>query len=212
MLEIFSFSMKYPRDFYDSSIKNFRTTLLLALQFDLAWKIEIYMDLIFASTDGAARRAGISPLMRFNISLDKENSPGRAWKSLTLFPGFLHRSRIIATSQIRDAQTLSFLRSRGYTLHVLKPSVSQPWLVIPPMSSGWSRSSLTNRKNVTLLRRHMAGIQEPKRVVATVLLYITRWMLSKWSKEPRLRTRKFIHALMHMCIAVDKPDRNRWNR
>lgn len=210
MLEIFSFSTKYPRDFYDLSIKNFSTTLLLALQFDLAWKIEIYMDLIFASTDGAARRAGISPLMRFNIWLDKENSSGRAWKSLTLFPGFLHRSRIIATSHIRDAQTVVSALART---HVLKPpSVSQLWLVIPPVSSGWSRSSFTNRKNVTLLRRHMAGIQEPKRVVATVLLYITRWMLWKWTKERRLRTRKFIHALMHTCIAADKPDRNRWNR
>jgi len=36
--------------------------------------------------------------MGFNISLDKE----RARKSLTLLAGLLQRSRIIATSQIRD--------------------------------------------------------------------------------------------------------------
>lgn len=73
--------IKYFGDFR-SSIKNFGVALLLALQFDLAWKIEIYMDLILASTDGAARRAGISSLMRFNISLDKENPLSWGWGGL----------------------------------------------------------------------------------------------------------------------------------
>lgn len=146
-----------------------------------------------------------SPLIRFNISLDKrESSLGRARKSLTLFPGASPPfTNYCNKSNYRDErQYPPLLRPRGIRgirAHVLKQCLPTPpaQLVIPPTSSGWSRSSLTDRKNVTLLRRHMARIRELKRVTATVLLYVADWILTKWP-EPRLRTRKYVHAWMHL--------------